>query len=93
MTQDLETILRKSLDEADRSIKIMLPIFVIELAGVVAGVLWVDHLSKTSDVKTMLLISLVVIVLAQANSLLLSCVFVTAMTRKTLKAIDLLSKE
>jgi hypothetical protein len=93
MTQDLETILRKSLDETDHGIKALLALFLLMLVGVVAGVLWVAHLSETSDVKTMLLFSLVVIVLNQAAETILSCGFVTAMTRKTLKAIELLSKE
>jgi len=93
MTQDLETILRKSLDEVDRGRKFLLALFLLLQIGVIAGGLWVAHLSETADVRTMLLFSVVVIVLNQAAGTILSCGFVTAVTRKTLKAIELLSRE
>ncbi len=93
MTQDLETILRKSLDEADRSIKLFLAFWFLMSIAVVAGLLWLDHLSKTADVKSMLVFSVVVLLIAQGVNLVLTCVVVTAMTRKTLKAIELLSRE
>ncbi len=93
MTQDLETILRKSLDEADRINKVLVATCLFEMIVVVAGVLWLGRLSKTGDVKTMLLISVVVLLVAQALNLALSSAVVTSMTRKTLKAIELLSRE
>jgi len=93
MAQDLETTLRKSLDEVDRSIKLFLATWLLMTILVVAGLLWLGHLSKTADVRTMLVVAVVVLLFAQSVALLLTCGVVTAMTRKTLKAIELLSRE
>jgi hypothetical protein len=93
MTQDLEAVLRKSLDEADRGVKVLSTIFILMTVLVAAGLLYLAHLPKTADVKTMLLFSVVIIVINQAVSATVSCVFMTAMTRKTLKAIELSSRE
>jgi biotin transporter BioY len=93
MTQDLETILRKSLDQTDRSIKVLLACWFFMAVAVVAGLLWLAHLSNTADVKAMIVASVVIILLALSVNLTLTCVFVAAMTRKTLKAIELLSKK
>lgn len=93
MTQDLETILRKSLDEADRSIKVLWASWILMSILVVAGLLWLRLLSSSADVKTLLVISVAILVFAQGVNILLTCVVVTAMTRKTLKAIELLSRE
>ncbi len=93
MIQDLETILRKSLDEVDRARRRLIVIFLLMSIVVVAGLVWLDRLNKTADVKTMLVYSVVVLLVAQGANLVVSCAFVTAMTRRTLKAIELLSRE
>ena len=93
MTQDLETILRKSLDQTDRSIRFVIAMWLLMTILVVAGLLWLGHLSQTGDVKTMLLVSVVVLLFAQSVDLLLTYVVVAAVSRKTLKAIQLLARE
>jgi hypothetical protein len=93
MTQDLETMLRKSLDEVDRSIKIQQATCLLLSIIVVAGLLWLRLLSETADVKTMLLISVSLLLSGQVATLVSCNHLVATMTRKTLKAIELLSKE
>lgn len=93
MTQDLETTLRRSLDHVDRVMKLFLATWLLMFILVVAGLLWLNHLSGTADVRTMLIYVVVVILFAQSVTMLLSCVLTTSMTRKILKAIELLSRE
>jgi hypothetical protein len=93
MTQDLETILRKSLNQTDRSMKGILVCWVFMAAAVAGGLLWLQHLSETADVKTMIVFSVVIVLFGLSNCLLLTCVVVIAMTRRVLKAIELMSKE
>jgi apolipoprotein N-acyltransferase len=93
MTQDLETILRKSLNQVDRSIKVFWAQWFFGAAAVVAGLLWLKHLSNTADVKTLLVISVAFLVFAQAVNSILTSVAVIDMTRKALKAIEPLSRE
>ena len=93
MTQDLESLLRKSLDHTDRLMKVFLAIWALMATAVGAGVLWLDHLSRTADVRAMILFSVVILLLALSVNLILTSVVVVAMTKKTLKAIQLLSGE
>ena len=93
MTQDLETNLRKCLDEVDRRTKVLLAMFLLTQFVVTAGVVWLAFLSKTADVRTMLLVSVGVLLLGQAVAFFLTCAILAGMTRKTLKAIELLSRE
>lgn len=92
MTQDLETILRKSLDEADRNFKMFVAIWIFMAIADVAGLVCVDYLSKTADVRTILFLSVVVLLVSYGVYFILTCAYVTIMTRKTLKAIELLSR-
>jgi hypothetical protein len=92
MSEDLEKILRKSLDEADRYRKrVILGSFILACI-VAAGLGWLDHLKGQADVKTMLFFNVVTL-------LITSCCcgrhlgVVTDLARKTLKAIELLSRE
>jgi hypothetical protein len=93
MTQDLETILRKSLDEVDHAGKRLILVFLILFIAVQAGLVWLGHLGQTADVQAMLISSVAVLLVAQAATAVVSWSVVIAMTRKTLKAIELLSKE
>lgn len=93
MTQDLEVTLRKSLDEVDRGVKLFVATWLLMATLVVAGLVWMGHLSRTSDVKTMLLVAVVTLLFAQSVNLVLSGAIMANMTRKTLKAIEILSKQ
>ncbi len=92
MTQDLETILQKSLDEVDRGIKFFVAAWLFIAILVVAGLLWLGHLSRTSDIRTMLLVSVIVLLFAQSVNLVLSSAITAKMARKILKAIELSSR-
>ena len=93
MTQDLETILRKSLDQADRNFKMFFAIGILMAIADIAGLVCVYYGSRTADVRTMLAYSVVVLLVSQGIYFILTCAYVTVMTRKTLKAIELLSRE
>jgi len=93
MPQDLKTILQKSLDEVDRARKLRF----LGLAGmaiaVEGGLVWLGHISRTADVKTLLVYSVVVLLAGEVATAVVTWSVVGSMTRKTLKAIELLSKE
>ena len=93
MTQDLETTLRKSLDEVDRGVRLFIATWLLMATLVVVGLVWLGHLSRTSDVKTMLLVAVITLLFSQSVNLVLSSAIMANMTRKTLKAIEILSKE
>ena len=92
MSQDLENILRKSLSEVDHARKRFILVFLILFFAVQAGLVWLGHLSQTADVKTMLICSVAVLLVGEVATAVVSWSVVTAMTRKMLKAIELLSK-
>ncbi len=93
MTRDLEVTLRKSLDEVDRGVRFFVATWVLMTMLVLSGLIWLGHLARTSDVKTMLIVAVITLLFAQSVSLLLSSALMASMTRKTLKALELLSKE
>jgi uncharacterized membrane protein len=93
MTQDLETILRKSLDDADRQFKIYIAIWIFMAVCDIAGLLCVYYVYRTGDVRTMLALSVVVLLVSQGIYFILTCAYVTVMTRKTLKAFELSSQD
>ncbi|HVN20557.1 MAG TPA: hypothetical protein VMU05_17355 [Dongiaceae bacterium] len=90
--QELGVTLQKSLDEVDRGIKRFVWVWLIMSITVVAGLIWLGHLSTTADVRTMVLWAVVILLVAQGVNLVLSCAVMSAMTRKTLKAIELISR-
>lgn len=92
MTQDLEVTLRKSLDEVDRGVRLFIATWLLMTTLVVVGLVWLGHLSRTSDVKTMLLVAVITLLFSQSVNLVLSSAIMANMTRKTLKAIQILSK-
>jgi hypothetical protein len=93
MSEDLEKILRKSLDEADRYRKrVILGSFILACI-VAAGLGWLDHLRGQADVKTMLFFGVVTLLISQVAVAVVTWGVVTDLARKTLKAIELLSRE
>jgi hypothetical protein len=93
MSQDLENMLRKALDEADRYRKRTVLGSAILAATVAGGLLWLDHLSRTADLKTMLLIAVATILVGQVVPAVITWGIVADATRKILKSIQLLSDE
>ena len=93
MSQNFEQILRKSLDEADRYRRRVILVFSLLACVVAAGLGWLDHLSRTADVRTMLAFAVATLLVGQVAVAVATWGVVTMMTRKTLKAIELLSRE
>jgi hypothetical protein len=93
MSDDLEKILRKSLDEADRYRKrVILGSFILACI-VAAGLGWLDRLKGQADVNTMLFFGVVTLLISQVAVAVVTWGVVTDLARKTLKAIELLSRE
>lgn len=93
MSEDLESILRKSLDEADRDRKRMKRTFVILAVVVVVGLEVLAFLSLRMDVKTLIMSEVGFLFLAEVALALRTWMMVGNSTRKVLKAIELLSKQ
>ena len=93
MSQDLEGVLRASLDEADRYRKRTVCGSVILAVAVFAGLFWLDHLSRTADVKTILIFAVATLLVAQVTVAVATWGVITLAARKTLKAIELLARE
>lgn len=93
MSEDLERILRKSLDEADRYRKRVVVVFFLLAATVAAGLGWIDHLRGASDVKAMLFFSVVTLLIGQVAVAVATWGVVTTVGRRILKAVELLSRQ
>jgi hypothetical protein len=93
MSQDLETILRKSLDNFDRTRKIFLLFFIFEIFAVMAGLVWLGHLENIADVRTMLIWSVVIILVGQVCTTGALALFTMTLSGRILKAIELLSRD
>ncbi|MGA2883384.1 MAG: hypothetical protein ABSG13_30940 [Bryobacteraceae bacterium] len=92
MTEDLESILRKPLDEVDRNNKRMKRTAVILVVVVVIGLEALAYLSLKLDVKVLLMSEVGFLFLAEVVLALRTWMTVASSTRKILKAIELLSK-
>lgn len=93
MSDDLERMLRRSLDQADRFKKQMILFFLFLIAVQCAGMGWLVHLSGVGDMKAMLILAVVIILAGQVTEAALTWAVVAGMTRTILKMIDLQSKE
>ncbi len=93
MTQNLESMLRKALDEADRYRRRVLIVSTLLAATVAGGLFWLDHLSRTADVKTMLVCAVATVLVGQVTPAVITWGIVSDATRKILKSIELLSRE
>ena len=93
MPEDLESILRRSLDEVDRNNKRMNRTAVILVVAVITGLLALSALSLIIDVKTLIMSEFGLLFLAEVALALRTWMTVASSTRRVLKAIELLSKE
>jgi len=93
MSQDLESVLRKSLANIDRTQKIFVLFFIVEAFAVMAGLIWLGHLESIADVRTMLIWSVVIILVGQVCTTGLIGLFTMTLSRKILKAIELSSRD
>jgi hypothetical protein len=91
MSEDLERMLRNALDDADRYRKRVLLGSVTLGAVVFALLFWIEHLSRTADLKAMLPFILATILAGQVTPAVITWGIVAQSTRKILKAIELLS--
>lgn len=93
MSEDLESILRKSLDEVDRNNKRMKRTIVILGVTVVVGLEGLAYLSLKIDVKALIMAEFGFLFLAEVALALRTWITVASSTTKVLKAIELLSKQ
>ena len=93
MAQDLESALRKSLANIDRTQKIFVLFFIVEAFAVMAGLIWLGHLESIADVRTMLIWSVVIILCGQASTTGVLALLAMTLSRRILKAIELLSRD
>jgi uncharacterized membrane protein len=93
MPEDLESILRKSLDQVDRDNKRLKRTSVILVVIVVVSLEVLAYLSLRMDVKTLVMSEFGILVLAEVALALRTWMTVASSTRKILKAIELLSKQ
>ena len=96
MSQEMETTLRKSLDEVDRirrrqliGAATFLLLFLLQAASVVATL---HKVGTDSDLRVTLIANVELMVFTVVFCSLAICFFITRMTSKILKAIELLSR-
>jgi uncharacterized membrane protein len=96
MTEDLEAVLRRSLDEIDRTRKqqwILLISSFCALALFLLGVARTAHHVGDQRLLGQVMGSVLISTLTSVLVVVVLAMFITRMTKKILKAIELLSKE
>jgi hypothetical protein len=93
MPQELEALLRKSLDDVDRARKKQLAAGALFLGLFVAMAFWIGRAASANDVRTVVTDSAKLVAFVVAFCTFAICVFVARMTQKILKAIELLSQK
>ena len=94
MTQENETILRKSLDEVVRVRRRQNLAFVVLLFTVMIGLVWLGRLSTNpaTDVRKMLLLAVCFLCFLMTYVAMGIAMVITKMTTKVLSAMELVSK-
>jgi len=94
MTQENETILRKSLDEVVRVRRRQNLAFVVLLFTVMFGLVWLGRLSTNpaTDVRKMLLLAVCFLCFLMTYVAMGIAMVITKMTTKVLSAMELVSK-
>lgn len=97
MSQQIEAVLRKTLDDVDRTRRRQIAagaIFLLAFLVQTVSVITTLHRSgATNDLRVTLIAGAELMAFAVGFCTLGICVFVSRMTRKILQAIELLSKE
>ena len=87
MSQENEIILCKALDGVDRNRRNLYLAFAVLFIALLGLLLW---LSRTSDLRELLLLSSVVVLFSVVYGVVVLCIYINRMARLTLRAIDLL---
>jgi hypothetical protein len=93
MPQELELILRKSLDDVGRARKRQIAVGALFLCLSVAMAFRISFTAGTNDVRALVRESFQLIAFVIGFCTFAICVFVARMTQKILKAIELLSQK
>jgi hypothetical protein len=93
MPQELEALLRKSLDDVDRARKTQIAAGALFLCLFVAMTFWISRTAGTNDVRTVVTDSAKLVAFVVGFCTFAICLFVARMTQKILKAIELLSQK
>jgi hypothetical protein len=93
MPQELEVVLRKSLDDVDRAKKRQIVAGALFLCLFVGWALWISRTARVNDVRVVVTESAQLVAFVVAFCTFAICVFVARMTQKILKAIELLSQK
>ncbi len=96
MSQEMEKILRKSLDDVDRARKLQLAGFVIFLLAFLlqtwSVIATLHRQAVTTDLRVTLIASVQLMAFTVGFCTFGVCIFISRMTKKILQAIELLSK-
>jgi uncharacterized membrane protein len=96
MTENMETVLRKSLDEIDRTRKRQWLLLILSFCALVLFLLGVAGTAKNVGDHRLLgqvMASVLVSILTNVLVVVMLGLFITRMTKKILKAIELLGRE
>ena len=93
MPQELETLLRKSLDDVDRARKKQIAAGAVFLGLFVAMAFRISFTAGGNDVRAVVRESFQLVAFVIGFCAFAICVFIARMTQKILKAIELLSQK
>lgn len=90
MSEEQETVLRKSLDAIDHIRRRMLMAGAVVVAGTFGAYLWLDHVARTSDsLEKLIMAAVLALTCVIAWSTFALAIFLARMTRAILRAIHL----
>ncbi|MGA2085064.1 MAG: hypothetical protein ABSG60_06055 [Terracidiphilus sp.] len=94
MTEETESILRKSLNEVDRIRKRQTVTFAGLFCAMVGLIVWLGYMGENpaTDVRRMILFAVIVLLFGMVYVAMAHAMVQSKMTLKILKAIELLSK-
>ena len=94
MTEETESILRKSLNEVDRIRKRQTVNFAGLFCAMVGLIVWLGYMGENpaTDVRRMILFAVIVLLFGMVYVAMAHAMVQSKMTLKILKAIELLSK-
>jgi IS1 family transposase len=87
---DSEAILRRSLDAIDGLRRRLLWTGYVAVAATILAFIWLDHVARTSEsLRSLMMAAVLAITCVIAWSTYALAIFITRMTRRILRAIDL----